>query len=1214
MSASEIIRVHREHLIRRVVSRNPLLLFAPTDRSVARTDVSSFFGGTRHLPAESENPRNLCNDGVSFVKEVIGGHGAAIQLPEKTPMLGRLRRLAERARLENRTTGQWPLVLAWPFLHIPKDVLLNSPQKPRFAPLFLWKIGMRFQGTQVHFSLKGDEEKDAVSFNSILGEYLRLNSQEGVNLMAGEDWTNEMCGKEFSERCKVIKEWLRQCSLETSGLCEDSIVPYTLQEDKAITIVSSAIVGLSNFRYHSLLSELETLESQAKANPDKIGLLAHFLNGGNEGSSPIPPKQPAEQGCYLVEKSDPSQEYAVWACREENAPILQLRGPPGTGKSQTIVNLVADALQESKKVAVVCHHTAALEVVQKRLAAVGLGELVTKVTSPKENRHPFIKRAREAGDEDCDAGHFSSSHREQLCRDIAEHEEIVAAHLDSFHRPGWETPSGKRGHLRAKIDAVRASIGFDASFPSPFRDGLGKILAPLPDKEDEFLATERKLLRLVGEVAQKWQDCDYARNPWAGIASDNHIQEELTAIFRKLLLKINNAVAIMGEKPLPRYWLHPLSRNHFSKMAAGDRREMAENYSEIVRLTRMAFKCASMPSKGEKILVEFGISAQMAADEYKQLNKKISSIPAVHFIDEKIKDEPVVAYLQQHHADHPSDGWVQILKAVFCQLLISGFSSHQPNYSDARQGLAQSIGAKKEEDAKVIFNQYARNRKESCRRLHSMSLLQLKRSARNPATTLRDIYHEVDRLIWDAFPVLLASPDSVSQILPLSPDSLDLVIVDEASQIYMADVMPLLYRAKKIVVSGDEWQMPPSALFTMKDNYDVSEEGDEGEEVENEIRPDVPYEFLDALKKCIQLDSEKVRRLRVHYRSHSRELIDFSNHAFYKGELQAAPMNGNFPKFLHNRPILLEHCAGRFAGSRNEIEAAKIAEKLEEIWENTPELSTGVIVFNIEQADYVRACIDEKAEKDEAFRKLYQRATALEEDGEYVGFFVRSVEHVQGDERDIVILATTYGTERRSYGPIGQQDLGRRRLNVAVTRAKRGMIVLTSLDIDTIANEGDRPDDLGEGGFERWYLWKYLQYARAVCSNKREEAANILRSLDQNPRSTAAGQHLEANEFELQVGKFLEDNGLHVEYQVGADGFRIDIGVKEKVADGRYLCGVECDGRRWHSTWRARHNDVWRQGILEDKGWRIVRIWSDEWFSNDPQARARFLEKIKRQR
>lgn len=489
----------------------------------------------------------------------------------------------------------------------------------------------------------------------------------------------------------------------------------------------------------------------------------------------------------------------------------------------------------------------------------------------------------------------------------------------------------------------------------------------------------------------------------------------------------------------------------------------------------------------------------------------------------------------------------------------------------------------------------------------------LRRAGSRHRTPLRRLYQSGFVELHNLRPVLLTNPEAASSILELKPGLYDLVIVDEASQMFMADAIPILYRAKAAVISGDGMQMPPSDFFLSGavdwDAYEGSNDEDEELYIADKnrlIAAEGEYCLLDAAEYSVQAGSPNKKRLLVHYRSECKALIDFSNAVFYDAELLIPTGNTTLPSFLHS-PIVLKPLQGKFEDGVNKIEAIEVLKQVKEIWRSPNPPTLGVIAFNVRQRDAIEDLLIEEAQQDDSFmRNLERERNRLSSEGEDVGFFVRSVEHVQGDEREIIIFSTTYdGLRHRNFGPISKKEKGRRRLNVAITRAKRGIIIMSSLNIDRIATEEERDTS------ENHYFWKYMCYARAIDKEDREQADQILNSLRDDTRATVA--HVSAipeSAFEAEVGEFLQSNGFHVDYQVGESGFRIDIGLKRNRDDRRYICGIECDGRRYHSGWRARLNDIWRQEILVKKGWRIHRIWSNEWFGNPKYAQAELLKKL----
>ena len=1190
MSAS-IIKSHREYLVRRLVSRNSLLRFKPT-KTRRQLDICDIFPEPDLLPDEDKNDN--CKSPDEFLQRIFREESVKSNIVQGAGITTQLSKLKNTATDNKRTVGQWTLVLAWPFLHVPANMIGGT--NPLFAPLFLWRIEIsNINKGHTSFSLVRDGKNSECELNFILDEYLKAKMPE-LQLPNEEEILATMQeGDAASDKAAAIKAWLGENNKNienitsfTSNIQSYSNLPFP---DKP-ALIPVAVLGNAHFNYLSLFRDLEKLEKKAGENED-LGLLSSLVKDiPNTKSTDAP--TPNESNQWLVETSDPTQETAVWQSGRDNAPIIRLEGPPGTGKSQTIVNVVANALRQKKKIAVVCHHTAALDVVRKRLDSAGLGELVAQITAPKENRSAIIKKARDLDFPDTDNPEHA---RDTVCADIENNEEICNARRNSFS-PTPYFADKTRGHFLARIDAIKRNMGFDANLPlnKAVIETIGKWLESNPD--------EQALLDEVEDIAEKWRAHDYPNHAWEAISIgwENKKAPELLSYFDHIIEKI----ASLHSQDLPSedllsFVTHPLVNRYYSQITKVTRRDTLASLSEIVKATRAAFNLANL----QPCPPLWGLLHQQekAMATYSNYRSTIIDIPDIVSIKSAIKNNNVIHALAHTYPDKP-EHWQEIVEASICR---AGLSKLPPGpaigkYNQAKNRLAEAITSKKEANVEQLIQTHDQ-RRGIRDELRQNGYLQLRRGIR-PATTLRTLYHhktEAGKSIWEVFPVLLTNPGSVSEIMPLDLGSIDLLIIDEASQLFTADAMPLLYRTKHAVISGDEHQMPPSNFFALSDD-----DMDDDDEL-LVVHPDVPYELLEAITQC----TNAAYSLGVHYRSRSAELIAFSNHAFYKGKLQAAPYNKSSLKFHGGRAISVECVGGSFDNGTNEAEVAFIIKVLQEIREVHPDYSVGIIVFNVKQRDLIEYELAKKSDDDENFREIHNHFLGLKQDGDDVGLFVRSVEHVQGDERDIIILGTTYGNENHHYGPLSTKELGRRRLNVAVTRAKSCMVVITSLNINSISNEGQRPGGGdAQTGKERWYLWRYLQYAQAVSNGDELRAGEILQNISSIATVLPNGEG-PANNFEQQVGEFLQAQDLHVDYQVGQSGFSIDIGVKHNADDPTYLCGVECDGRTYHSGWRARENDIWRQGILEDKGWRIERIWSDQWFSGSDAVRREFIEQVR---
>jgi very-short-patch-repair endonuclease len=434
------------------------------------------------------------------------------------------------------------------------------------------------------------------------------------------------------------------------------------------------------------------------------------------------------------------------------------------------------------------------------------------------------------------------------------------------------------------------------------------------------------------------------------------------------------------------------------------------------------------------------------------------------------------------------------------------------------------------------------------------------------------------RRAFDAIRVLkpcwMMSPLAVSQYLPPG-QVFDLVIFDEASQMRPADAIPALSRAKQIVVVGDDKQLPPTSFF---DNALAGDESDADED-----RADIgDYESI--LNRCAAVLDQ--RMLRWHYRSRHESLIAFSNHRFYDDRLVTFPtatVDGNFG-------VRFVRVDGKYArgGSRqNRIEAVEVARLAYEHARTRPEETLGIVAFSQAQQRAIEDALEETSRAHPQVVDFFSEARPADK-----RVFVKNLESVQGDERDVMILSIGYGRDEDgklsyNFGPLNRQG-GGRRLNVAVTRAKNQLIVVSSIDDHDLDAEKCR-----EGGAS--LVRSYLGYARSG-GNERATPFVTGRGVD--------------SPFEEDVRLVLSAAGHKVHLQVGASGYRIDLAVCHPEHEGAYVLAVECDGATYHGTPTARDRDRLRDRTLSSFGWRVYRIWSRDWFRRRSAEITRLLAAV----
>jgi very-short-patch-repair endonuclease len=419
-------------------------------------------------------------------------------------------------------------------------------------------------------------------------------------------------------------------------------------------------------------------------------------------------------------------------------------------------------------------------------------------------------------------------------------------------------------------------------------------------------------------------------------------------------------------------------------------------------------------------------------------------------------------------------------------------------------------------------------------------------------------------------PVFLMSPLSVAQFLPPGALDFDLLVIDEASQIRPAEALGVVARCRQIVVVGDKKQLPPTSFFDRL----IAEEADPQEADENETKPPpnsaAALTDLESILSLCEARGIETRMLRWHYRSRHKSLIEVSNAEFYHHlVMPPSPTLARSDKGLILRRV--EGAYDRGGLRTNLVEAQAIVDAAADHARNFPRQSLGIVTFSTAQRDLVCDLLDARRREDTVL-DAFLRETA----GETV--FVKNLENVQGDERDVILISVGFGPreagtplDSMAFGPISAEG-GERRLNVLFTRARIRCEVFVSF------GPGDINLERATGAGPR-ILKRFLQYAETG-------------ELDQ---SAPTGADFDSP-FEAAVAEAIECLGYRVDKQIGSAGFKIDLAVQDPSAPGRYLLAIECDGATYHSALWARERDRQRQEILERLGWRFHRIWSTDWF------------------
>jgi very-short-patch-repair endonuclease len=492
------------------------------------------------------------------------------------------------------------------------------------------------------------------------------------------------------------------------------------------------------------------------------------------------------------------------------------------------------------------------------------------------------------------------------------------------------------------------------------------------------------------------------------------------------------------------------------------------------------------------------------------------------------------------------------------------------------------------------------------------NLYNKKASIKNKRHSLRQIIQKDADLFSTFFPVIFTSPDVASNLFKGMNGYFDIVMFDEASQLRLEDNLPAILKGKQIIIAGDEHQMPPSNFFgkvfdgLVEDEEDIDEE----ESVMKVDKDDILLSCESLLDFGAELNFQK-KYLDFHYRSRHPFLIDFSNYAFYNQRLKPLPNNFDYV------PIKYIQVNGTFSDHTNEAEAEMVLSIIENNINRLPNgeyPTVGVATFNITQRNLIKSKILER-------QKLpkYERFNTKIQELEERGMFIKNLENIQGDERDVIIISTTYGVGKdkkfaQRFGPINHSK-GYKLLNVIITRAKYKIYCCTSIPEQVFMNYKEYLTLEGSNN-KRAVMYAYLAYCKAVSNSNNESRLSILTTLAENTTNSTGVNPQDFGElespFEEEVYQSLADHfGTEkLKPQLQFAGFRIDI-VYDPEKVGVPKIAIECDGAKYHSSREAYLYDNFRQKILESHGFVFHRIWSTNWWRNPNRETKQLVDFIK---
>lgn len=1108
-----------------------------------------------------------------------------------------------------KETGRYELFIGYPFVqgYLGKDM-------PIKAPLILFPVSVDIPDeTTVEIEIKRDEP---IQLNKVL--ILAYAKQKRLKL---EDMDMEFKGSLNSKFKNVgeVVNYLRNYNIRIGYSPRKGLFDFEKAKEpfvgQPLEIKNFCVLG----RYplaNSIYNDYTLLEKRLLTN-DAINELLY-------AKQPKKNKK-ASDDLFTVSNLDYAQENAIYNLNKNGNMVIY--GPPGTGKSQTIVNIITDAICKNKRVLVVSQKKAALDVVYNRLGT--LNNKVMFVTDPEKNKVAFYDRVKTAHDE---IMKYKSSVSLEKYNEIQEKLRVEEEQLKSISEVLF-TPTefgislqqmyvnsqviGKNSYeytiyqnmlrnkkvmeltyselnesLRLIKEKNKAELYYkfvEAKKNNPFVDNIKNDL--------EFHIVNQTLSRLNRLLSSRIAPFDMSKysnsrqliafyidnklqttdlDKLVKFVSKNKYPKTYTAFYTSCVLfpalpftilskrkkeevvkeDFNKALEAINEYTADFKFLQDvLTENGYAMMIDnilnGNTlylRLLAKALENYVDLRDLNLTLAEL-SDNERVVLKFAYKSTDSKIRYLETIDKLKTIRVYH----------EASILEDKHKNELS----KIMDYENIKNRIISLKSEL-------QQVSKDICAEKfVEEYKTFFNED----KENKNYLYQIT----KQQNQWPIRKFMEIYGDY---LFKLFPCWLLSPESVCTILPLTKNLFDLVLFDEASQVFIENTLPVIYRGKNIVVAGDSKQLRPTATFMKR--Y-----------MGSDLDDDLDYSTQAALEVESLLDLAMTRfkstNLTYHYRSKNEELINFSNQCFYDGKLQVAP---NTCKNIRQKPIQRIKVNGSWLNRSNKEEAKAVVDVLKKIFSNRKHKeSIGIITFNAEQENAIEDAIDIECEKNPKFRDLIIKEQNRKENGEDISLFVKNLENVQGDERDIIIFSIGYARNENGkvvahFGPLSTEG-GENRLNVAITRAKEKIYVVTSIEPEELNVEGTK--NAGPKIFKN-----YLKYVRAISNGSNVEAKVLLENI-KTPQLEPAVQIEKLNNIEEQIKDELEKLGYKVETKLGNTDYKISVAIYDKKMD-KYLLGLECDYEAFSSSPSVLERDVFRPYFLKSRGWDIIRIWSRDWW------------------
>lgn len=1170
-----------------------------------------------------------------------------------------------------KSFGKNDLYLGFPFI----EGKFNSNKLFR-APLVLHRVEVKRNSNSVSINIVRGESIINPVF--LVSYHLENNLEHQIlnwNLETN-DYINEAIQKIKNMGIKI--EYDSNVILKFQSCTKKEYKELHVMDINTFVIKNNIVLGAFPISDKNIFNDLQTLENYEFKDEDSISTFVK----GNENIEDIfvkkEDKRAKENEIKYITSLDFSQKNVVKEALSQN---LVIEGPPGTGKSQVLSNIVANYVNNGKRVLVVSEKLAALEVIYNRIGKLSVNTLLIRNhITDKQDFYTQVKKAIQSITEDSGRDIYrtfteidneneeffdSITNRDKLYNRIFDgftFEEVVK--LGSFEHSTEnlqeisEFPISK-SKKQFYFDMQGLSKKAFANETFKYLSETYNIIKKYENLQLSKLSLYFRSIELMGKYTYDNRILFYlALNNMSRYIENKEILVESKGrkSFKELFENLNYLVKsktlekymeYLNEKNKSAYTNLPMNNNTVELIEGWKDRKERSNLIMFKRLFSPEYNLPFFKKANPtKILTQFEMKIykkldanqgdlrpskllfnNLSDDIYVMLDylvknceilENLEKVTIKMFLSNIYKIDLVdiereylsFCEVKEKFSEKQKKcigSYSEIEKLVLVDAVLDEIKSEEEfiqcignvlvkefyedikvelgfygNYSTKYEKVMCNINSKVLKSRVNIENNVRRaisikgQRNQRFARavgeLRRISELKRKRSI---AQVTKKFTYE----LLELFPICLMTPGSVSATLENQKNLFDVVIFDEASQMYVEHAVPSIHRSKRIIVAGDSKQLRPSSFFTQR--Y-----------AEDDIDDNMSFDITAALEEESLLDYCKNKyksvNLRYHYRSNYKELINFSNRAFYDNKLVFSNSNIGHDKL----PIKLLDVYGEWVDNKNEIEANQVVEIVQDILISRKSNETiGIITFNAQQKDLIQDMLDDLSIENEALYKELGRQN--KETGSDESLFVKNIENVQGDERDIIIFSIGYAKNNKGrfinqFGPISQPT-GENRLNVAITRAKDKVYIVKSINSKIM--------NVKESNKGAYFFKKYLQYVELLNNQgDMETFLNQLSDIDHETEELSAFDSPFEEEVYSELCKNI--NGKYeVRNQIKVGSFSIDLAIYSKEED-KFILGIECDGAMFHSSKDAVENDFYRQIYLESRGWNIYRIWSTNWWQN----------------